>query len=87
MEYFQYFQKQIDRITLIYINIPSGEISFQGVGGYINAAFWIWSEISSSSLNGNVPLRLQENKYLPIKWSNLMLLWTHLPLFGTFIWL
>ncbi len=39
--------------------IPCCEISFQGLGGYMKAAFWIWSAISSSSLNGNVPLRLK----------------------------
>jgi len=39
-------------------NSPSVEISLQGFAGYMKPAFWIWSEISSSSLNGNVPLRL-----------------------------
>lgn len=38
--------------------IPSCETFFQGWGGYIKAAFWIWSLMSSSSLKGNVPLRL-----------------------------
>ena len=38
---------------------PSLEISFHGFVGNMNAAFWIWSTMSSSSLNGNVPLRLQ----------------------------
>lgn len=28
-------------------------------------AFWIWSDISSSSLNGNVPLRLKKKKVWP----------------------
>ena len=41
-------------------HLPSGEISFQGLGGYINAAFCIWSAISSSSLKGKVPLRLEQ---------------------------
>lgn len=46
----------------VYVNIfilhllPSLEICFQGLGGYMKAALWIWSLISSSSLNGNVPL-------------------------------
>ena len=39
-------------------DIPSFETVSQGSGGNMNAAFWIWSAISSSSLNGNVPLRL-----------------------------
>lgn len=38
--------------------LPSREISFHGLGGYMKAAFWIWSCMSSSSLNGKVPLRL-----------------------------
>ncbi|TNN45685.1 hypothetical protein EYF80_044114 [Liparis tanakae] len=38
--------------------LPSLEICFQGLGGYMKAALWIWSLISSSSLKGNVPLRL-----------------------------
>ena len=38
--------------------LPSGEICFQGLGGYMKAALWIWSLISSSSLKGKVPLRL-----------------------------
>lgn len=38
--------------------LPSLEICFQGLGGYMKAALWIWSLMSSSSLNGNVPLRL-----------------------------
>ena len=33
-------------------------ISFQGWGGYMKAAFWICSVISSSSLKGKVPERL-----------------------------
>ena len=45
-------------------SIPSFDISCHGSGGYINAAFLIWSAISSSSLKGNVPLRLQyDTKY------------------------
>ena len=39
--------------------LPSWESSFQGMAGYIKDAFWIWSLISSSSLNGNVPLKLK----------------------------
>ena len=38
---------------------PSLEMLAQGSGGYMNAAFCIWSVISSSSLNGNVPLKLR----------------------------
>ena len=41
--------------------LPSADTSAHGLGGYIKAAFLIWSAISSSSLNGNVPLRLFEN--------------------------
>ncbi len=37
---------------------PSGEICFHGLGGYMKAALWIWSLMSSSSLKGKVPLRL-----------------------------
>lgn len=40
------------------VALPSVEISFQGIGGYMKAAFWIWSLMSSSSLKGKVPLRL-----------------------------
>lgn len=40
------------------VNIPSEVTFFHGFGGYMKAAFWIWSWMSSSSLNGNVPLRL-----------------------------
>ena len=40
--------------------LPSADTSAHGLGGYIKAAFLIWSAISSSSLNGNVPLRLFE---------------------------
>ena len=43
---------------------PSVEISLQGFAGYMKPAFWIWSEISSSSLNGNVPLRLKRNHHI-----------------------
>lgn len=39
--------------------LPSWDTFFQGWGGYMKAAFWIWSLISSSSLKGNVPLRLR----------------------------
>lgn len=42
---------------------PSWETFFQGWGGYMKAAFWIWSLISSSSLNGKVPLRLQRKTH------------------------
>lgn len=49
-------------IITIYVNtvntLPADDISFQGFGGYMKAAFWICSLISSSSLNGNVPLKL-----------------------------
>ena len=36
--------------------LPSEEISFHGLGGYMKAAFWIWSLMSSSSLKGKVPV-------------------------------
>ena len=42
--------------------LPSADTSAHGLGGYIKAAFLIWSAISSSSLNGNVPLRLFEKE-------------------------
>lgn len=38
----------------------SCEISAHGLGGYMKAAFLIWSEMSSSSLNGKVPLTLKK---------------------------
>ena len=38
--------------------VPSGVICFQGLAGYMKLALLIWSHISSSSLNGNVPLRV-----------------------------
>lgn len=41
-----------------FVFLPSAEMSFQGAGGYMKAAFWIWSFMSSSSLKGKVPLRL-----------------------------
>ena len=40
------------------ILLHSDDTEAQGSEGNIKAAFWIWSMISSSSLNGNVPLRL-----------------------------
>ena len=43
-------------------NLLDIDISFHGLGGYIKAAFFIWSAISSSSLNGKVPLTLNEYK-------------------------
>ena len=43
-------------------NLLDIDISFHGLGGYIKAASFIWSAISSSSLNGKVPLTLNEYK-------------------------
>jgi len=36
----------------------------------MKAAFWIWSAISSSSLNGNVPLELEIKKNNNVKQIN-----------------
>ncbi len=52
----------IRNMYLIWCNftvfVPSGENCFHGLGGYMKAALWIWSLMSSSSLKGKVPLRL-----------------------------
>ncbi len=48
---------------------PSDEAVAQGSGGNMNAALWIWSAISSSSLKGNVPLRLQAREWV-VKWKD-----------------
>ena len=43
---------------LNYVNKPSLDKVFHGLGGYMNEAFVICSTISSSSLKGKVPLKL-----------------------------
>ena len=47
---------------IFFHQVPSCEMKDQGSGGNMNAALWIWSTISSSSLKGKVPLKLNPSE-------------------------
>ena len=47
----------------IAVYVPSAEMVAHGSGGYMKAALWIWSDISSSSLKGKVPDKLKQQHH------------------------